>query len=178
MGDCCIKANRCVAFGIRLRSHTEVCELQTSPSAPCASSFLQSLDNLASKIVRLLTFATVFVGSHPCPLISNLCPLTSIYISLRGNSSDSLLSRISTWKISNLHVDIFYFPRGRDSFPPKFYLIPPKNFFFPTWKIKILHVGISKSPRGNQFSPTWLRFDMPLDVNYCIWRALNFTSQG
>ncbi len=34
MGDCCIKANRCVAFGIRLRSHTEVCSLQTSPSAP------------------------------------------------------------------------------------------------------------------------------------------------
>ncbi len=32
---------------------------KTSPSAPCASSFLQSLDNLASKIVRLLTFATV-----------------------------------------------------------------------------------------------------------------------
>ena len=53
--DCCIKANRCVAFGIRLRSHTVVCSLQTSPSAPCASSFLQSLDNLASKIVRLLT---------------------------------------------------------------------------------------------------------------------------
>ena len=51
-GDCCIKANRYVAFGIRLRSHTEVCSLQTSPSAPCASSFLQSLDNLASKIVR------------------------------------------------------------------------------------------------------------------------------
>ena len=57
--DCCIKANRCVAFGIRLRSHTEVCSLQTLPSAPCASSFLQSQDNLASKIVRLLTFATV-----------------------------------------------------------------------------------------------------------------------
>ncbi len=41
------------------RSHTEVCSLQTSPSAPCASSFLQSQDNLASKIGRLLTFATV-----------------------------------------------------------------------------------------------------------------------
>ena len=59
--DCCIKANRCVAFGIRFRSHTEVCSLQASPSAPCASSFLQSLDNLASKIVRLLTFATVSI---------------------------------------------------------------------------------------------------------------------
>ena len=52
-------ANRRVTFGIRLRLHTEVCFLQTSPSAPCASSFLQSQDNLASKIVRLLTFATV-----------------------------------------------------------------------------------------------------------------------
>ena len=61
-GDCCIKANRCVAFGIRLWSHTEVCSLQTSPSAPCASSFLQSQDNLACKIVRLLTFATVSFG--------------------------------------------------------------------------------------------------------------------
>ena len=67
-----------------------------------------------------------------------------IYISLRGDLSDSILSRISTWGISNLHVDIFYFPRGRDSFPPKFHLIPPKNFFFPTWKIKILHLEILK----------------------------------
>ena len=63
---CCIKANRCVAFGIRLRSHTEVCFLQTSSSASCASSFLQSQDNLASKIVRLLTFATVSSDSF-CP---------------------------------------------------------------------------------------------------------------
>ena len=62
--DSCIKANRCVAFGIRLWSHTEVCSLQTSPSAPCASSFLQSLDNLASKIVRLLTFATVSLSEY------------------------------------------------------------------------------------------------------------------
>ena len=48
-------------------------------------------------------------------------------------------------------MDIFYFPRGRDSIPPKFHLIPPKNFFFPTWKIKILHLDISKYPRGNPF---------------------------
>ena len=53
----------------------------------------------------------------------------------------------------NLHVDIFYFPRGRHSFPPKFHFIPPKNFFFPTWKIKILHLDISKYPRGNPFFP-------------------------
>ena len=60
---------------------------------------------------------------------------------------------MSTWGISNLHVDIFYFPRGRDSFPPKFHLIPPKNFFFPTWKIKILHLDISKYPRGESVFP-------------------------
>ena len=49
-------------------------------------------------------------------------------------------------------MDIFYFPRGRDSFPPKFHLIPPRNFFFPTWKIKILHLDISKYPRGESVS--------------------------
>ena len=70
-GDCCIKANRGVAFGLRLRSHTEVCSLQTSPSAPCASSFLQSLDNLASKIVRLLTFTTVSFLSYISPVWCN-----------------------------------------------------------------------------------------------------------
>ena len=126
--DCCIKANRCVAFGIRLRSHTEVCSLQTSPSAPCASSFLQSLDNHASKIVRLLTFATV------------------------SNSFQT----IATWEMSNPHVAIFYSPRSSESFLlkfhlilPKYHLIPPKNFFFPTWLFFIFHVGISKYPRGD-----------------------------
>ena len=94
-------------------------------------------------------------------------PPISNNISLRGNSSDSLLSRISTWKISNLHVDIFYFPRGRDSFPPKFHFIPPKNFFFPTWEIKILHVDISKYPRGNHFSPTQPCIDTCPTLNYC-----------
>ena len=83
-----------------------------------------------------------------------------LYTSLRGKLSDSLLSRISTWKISNLHVDIFYFPRGRHSFPPKFHLIPPKNFFFPTWKRKILRLYISKYPRGNQFSSTQHHIDL------------------
>ena len=95
-----------------------------------------------------------------CSDTSDLYPLIPIYISLQGNSSDPILSRISTWGISNLHVDIFLFPRGRDSFPPKFHLIPPRNFFFPTWKIKILHVDISKYPRGNHFSPTSRRIDM------------------
>ncbi len=79
-----------------------------------------------------------------------------------------LLSRISTWEISNLHVDIFYFPRGRHSFPPKFYLIPPKNFFFPTWKIKILHVKISKYPRGESVSPPDIApYRYVVGLNYC-----------
>ena len=129
--DCCIKANRGVAFGIRLRSHTEVCGLQTSPSAPCASSFLQSLDNHASKIVRLLTFATV------------------------SNSFQT----IATWKMSNPHMAIFYSPRSCESFlpkyhliPPKYRLIPPKNFFFSTWIFlfstwgsRNIHVGTASS---------------------------------
>ena len=118
------------------------------------------MDWLLAVSYRLLAIGTIgairVIGSLISSfksLSSKLQPLISIYISLRGNSSDTLLSRTSTWGISNLHVDIFYFPRGRDSFPPKFHLIPPKNFFFPTWKIKILHVGISKYPRGESLFP-------------------------
>ncbi len=48
-----------IAFVSVLVTYFGVNFFQTSPSAPCASSFLQSQDNLASKIVRLLTFATV-----------------------------------------------------------------------------------------------------------------------
>ena len=92
--------------------------------------------------------------------ISSLYPLISVYISLRGGLSDSLLSRISTWKISNLHVDIFCFPRGRQKNPPKFQFILPKFYFVPTWRIFFFHVDISKSPRGNQFSPTRRQVDM------------------
>ena len=57
---------------------------------------------------------------------------------------------ISSWEISNLHVDIFYFSRGRHSFPPKFHLIlpkfhfiPPKNFLFSTWRFRNIHVEIN-----------------------------------
>ena len=56
------------------------------------------------------------------------CDFTYLY---GGSSSDFLHFRIFTWKISNLHVDIFYFPRGLDSFSPKFHLIPTKSFFLP-----------------------------------------------
>ena len=73
------------------------------------------------------------------------CNFTYLY---GGSPSDFLHFRISTWKISNLHVDIFYFPRGRDSFSPKFHLIPPKSFFLP-------HVEIWASPRGNFEISTW-----------------------
>ena len=75
--DYCIKANRSVAFGLRLRLHTEVCSLQTSPSVPRASSFLQGQDNLAGKIVRLLTFATVSYA--PPPNIDEALHTTKVY---------------------------------------------------------------------------------------------------
>ena len=87
---CCIKANRCVAFGIRLRSHTEACFLQTSPSVSCASSFLQSLlqsqDNLASKIVRLLTFATVSSDSF-CPQTPKATAVPFLFAPLSAHHS-------------------------------------------------------------------------------------------
>ena len=38
------------------------------------------------------------------------------------------LSTTATWKTSNSHVAIFYSPRGRETFPPKF-------CFSPTWRI-------------------------------------------
>ena len=57
-GDCCIMANHCVAIGIRLRSRTPVRSLQPSPSAPCASSILQSQNKIASNLETLLLFAT------------------------------------------------------------------------------------------------------------------------
>ena len=63
--------------------------------------------------------------------------------------------QISTWKISILHGAIFYFPRGRESFPPKFHLIPPKFYFFSTWRFFVLHVEIFCSPRGDFRFSTW-----------------------
>ena len=85
-----------------------------------------------------------------------LCPPPPLYISLRGNSSDSRLLRISTWGFRNRHVDVFYFPRGGESFLPKFHLIlpkfhfiPPKNFLFPTWGFRNLHVGITFPRHGS-----------------------------
>ncbi len=61
--------------------------------------------------------------------------------------------QISTWKISILHGAIQDSPRGDESFPPKFHLIPPKFYFFSTWRIFFFHVDISKSPRGDFFVP-------------------------
>ena len=74
---------------------------------------------------------------------------------------------ISTWKISNLHVAIFYSPRRRKTIPPKFHLIPPKFYFAPTWRIFFSHVGISKSPRGDHSFPTQRRINMYPALNYC-----------
>ena len=49
------------------------------------------------------------------------------------------------------HVEIYESPRGyffcsprrRETFPPKFHLILPKNFFLPTWRFEISYVEIS-----------------------------------
>ena len=64
---------------------------------------------------------------------------------------------IATWKISNVHVAIFYFPRGGETFPPKFHLILPKfspflpKFHFtPTWKTFHISVGIYDYPREDR----------------------------
>ncbi|AEE12441.1 hypothetical protein Poras_0487 [Porphyromonas asaccharolytica DSM 20707] len=57
---------------------------------------------------------------------------------------------ISTWEIENLHVDIFYSPRGDETIPPKFHLIPPKFYFSPTWRIFFLHVEIFDFSRGDR----------------------------
>ena len=75
-------------------------------------------------------------------------------------------------------MDIFYFPRGRDSFPPKFHLIPPKNFFFPTWKIKILHVGISKYPRGESVSPDTAPYRYVVDSKFLQRPSVEFAQPG
>ena len=134
--DCCIKANRCVAFGIRLRSHTEVCSLQTSPSAPCASSFLQSLDNLACKIVRLLTFATVSLSSRwspPSDHDTTAFNQRNLYrhggnlkffcvyflFSSGGRKNSSEVSFDSSEEISIASVENFYFPRSYLEFLPE-----------------------------------------------------------
>ncbi len=101
-------------------------------------------------------------------------PYISLYVLLGHNGRPptqhdrvSLQGAVGRESSDLFHVDIFYFPRGRHSFPPKFHLIPPKNFFFPTWKRKILHLDISKSPRGNHFSPTQLCIDTCPTLNYC-----------
>ena len=125
--DCCIKANRCVAFGIRPRSHTEVCSLQTSPLAPCASSFLQSLDNLASKIVRLLTFATVSTKLFR--------PLRYL-IGVRSGEVGSFC------KVSKTFPPLENFPREEISFSKV------GNFLFQRWKLCFPRLESYPSSRG------------------------------
>ena len=136
--DCCIKANRCVAFGIRLRSHTEVCALQTSPSAPCASSFLQSLDNLACKIVRLLTFATVSVrlSPHRGYRSSLVTPSSRRIRFLRKNFPNSSLGnqKCPRRKEKILRRNQMKLRRNQ--------IISPKNLPFPREQIKNIHQAI------------------------------------
>ena len=120
-GDCCIKANRCVDFGLRLRSHTEVCSLQTSPSAPCASSFLQSQDNLACKIVRLLTFATVTYGG----MLPSDLTLSALRFILSAKSGQSCKQDCETVdfcnslmiKVSSFQLLPRKWPNSSDLFP-------------------------------------------------------------
>ena len=103
-----------------------------------------------------------------CGRIAPIPPIVPIH-----SDTSNLYLHLFTEKIvrfppfSNIHVDIFHFPRGRQKIPPKFHLIPPKfhfilpEFYFaPTWRIFLPHVSISKSPRGNPFSPTQPRIDM------------------
>ena len=83
-------------------------------------------------------------------IMCQLCPLISIYISLRGNLSDPLLSRISTWGISNLHVEVFYSPRRREIKLRRNQMKLRRkrmklrrNFFFLTWEFRNIHVEIT-----------------------------------
>ena len=115
--------------------------------------------------------------AHPLVLCSDVfLPLVSVYLTnvrkklrlsvkpywkfrerARGyawRSNDS--SSIAPWKMSNSHGAIFYSPRRKESFlpkyhliVPKFHLIAPKYYFFPTWGFFISSGGIWKSPREN-----------------------------
>ena len=103
--------------------------------------------------------------AHPLVLCSDVfLPLVSVYLAnvrkklrlavkpywkfrkrSRGHAwcpNDSSL--IASWKMSNFHGDIFYSPRRKESFlpkyhliVPKFQLIAPKYYFFLTWRFFI-----------------------------------------
>ena len=60
-------------------------------------------------------------------------------------------NKIATEEKQNIQVAIFYSPRGDETIPPKFYLIPPKFHLTSTWRIVFLHVEIPKYPRGYRF---------------------------
>ena len=96
--------------------------------------------------------------AHPLVLCSDVfLPLVSVYLAnvrkklrlsvkpywkfmkrARGHvwwSNDS--SSIVPWKMSNFHGDVFYSPRRKESFLPKYHLIVPKYYFFLTWRFFI-----------------------------------------
>ena len=78
-----------------------------------------------------------------------LCPPPPLYISLRGNSSDPILSRISTWKFSNPHVENKKYPRGREKILRRNQMKLRRNRFASTWRIFIFYVENKKYPRRN-----------------------------
>ena len=55
---------------------------------------------------------------------------------------------LSTWGFAIFDVGIVYSPRRRETFPPKFHLIPRKFYFSPTWGLFYSYVGICDFPRG------------------------------
>ena len=73
----------------------------------------------------------------------------------------------STWKIENAHVANKKSPRGRETFPPKFRLIPPKFYFTPTWGFFILHVEIFDFSRGDPEMFVCRRYKWGIISIYC-----------
>ena len=67
-----------------------------------------------------------------------------------GDQVKRIYYSIATWGFEISHVAIFYSPRGRETFPPKFHSIPPKFYFAPTWRMFYLYVEIYDFPRGDQ----------------------------
>ena len=76
--------------------------------------------------------------------------VTRIAGSGRGQSLlVTLCYGLSTWGFAIFDVGIFYSPRRRETFPPKFHLIPRKFYFSPTWGLFYSYVGICDFPRGD-----------------------------
>ena len=57
------------------------------------------------------------------------------------------ISQIAQWIFLIFSVGNGQILRTYDLIPPKFYLIPPKNFFFPRWIFQICSGAIEEIPR-------------------------------